>query len=137
MVTLQILVLSFLVRVRVPQQKKIAKSLKIKHLAIFLFHFWRDFGVIDSDSTPNQSPKISNPPPLSVKKIQVYNIFRIVLAILEISAKIATILEFNSHNTEGKPVDISKRNPLMRQLDPIRDAELIGRYSDSHWVLGW
>jgi hypothetical protein len=26
---------------------------------------------------------------------------------------------------------------LLRQLDPLRDAELIGRYSDSHWVLGW
>ena len=53
------------------------------------------------------------------------------------SAKTATILEFNSHDAEGKPIDTSKRNLLMRQLDPIRDAELIGRYSDSHWVLGW
>ena len=53
------------------------------------------------------------------------------------SAKTATILEFNSHDANGEPVDISKRNPLMRLLDPIRDAELIGRYSDSHWVLGW
>ena len=25
--------------------EEIAKLLKIKHLAIFLFHFWRDFGV--------------------------------------------------------------------------------------------
>ena len=53
------------------------------------------------------------------------------------SAKTATILEFNSHDTDGQSIDTSKRNPLMRQLDPIRDAELIGRYSDSHWVLGW
>ena len=52
-------------------------------------------------------------------------------------AKTATILEFNSHDTEGQPVDTSKRHPQMRQLDPIRDAVLIGRYSDSHWVLGW
>ena len=52
-------------------------------------------------------------------------------------AKTATILEFNSHNAEGHPIDISKRNPQMRQLDPIRDAQLIGKYSDSHWVLGW
>ena len=52
-------------------------------------------------------------------------------------AKTATILEFNSHDREGQPVDTSKRNPLMRQLDPIRDAELIGKYSDSQWVLGW
>ena len=53
------------------------------------------------------------------------------------SAKTATILEFNSLDAKGQPVDTSGRNPLMRQLDPIRDAELIGRYSDSHWVLGW
>ena len=33
---------------------------------------------------------------------------------------------------EGQP-----KNPMMRQLDPIHDAELIGRYSDSRWVLGW
>ena len=52
-------------------------------------------------------------------------------------AKTATILEFNSHDTEGKPIDTSNRNPQMRQLDPIRDAELIGRYSNSQWVLGW
>ena len=43
----------------------------------------------------------------------------------------------NVSDTEGKLIDTSKRNPLMRQLDPIRDAELIGRYSDSHWVLDW
>ena len=52
-------------------------------------------------------------------------------------AKTATILEFNSHDTQGLPVDISKRNPLMHQLNPISDAELIGNYSNSHWVLGW
>ncbi len=53
------------------------------------------------------------------------------------SAKTATILEFNSHDTEGQPTDVSRRHPQMRQLDPIRDANLIGRYSDSSWVLGW
>lgn len=52
-------------------------------------------------------------------------------------AKSATILEFNSHDIDGRPSDISRRNPVMRQLDPIRDAELIGRYSDSKWVLNW
>jgi len=52
-------------------------------------------------------------------------------------AKTATILEFNSHDTEGRLIDTSRRNPVMRQLDPIRDAELIGRYSDSKWVLKW
>lgn len=50
-------------------------------------------------------------------------------------ARTATILEFNSHDTEGNPVDTSKRHPLMRQLDPIGDAALIGRYSDAKWVL--
>ncbi len=53
------------------------------------------------------------------------------------SAKSAVILEFNSHDTTGRPADISGRHPLMRQLDPVRDAELIGKYSDSKWVLGW
>ena len=52
-------------------------------------------------------------------------------------AKTANILEFNSHDADNRPIDTSKRNPLMRQLYPIRDAELIGRYSDSHWVLGF
>ena len=52
-------------------------------------------------------------------------------------AKTATILEFNSHDVEGRPVDTTGRHPLMRQLDPIRDAAIIGSYSDSHWVLGW
>ena len=52
-------------------------------------------------------------------------------------AKTATLLEFNSHDNQGAPIDISRRNPLMRQLNPISDAELIGNYSNSHWVLGW
>ncbi len=52
-------------------------------------------------------------------------------------AKTATILEFNSHDTEGRLIDTSRRNPVMRQLDPIRDAALIGRYADSNWVLKW
>ena len=52
-------------------------------------------------------------------------------------AQTATLLEFNSHDPEGRPVDTTRRHPLMRQLDPIRDARLIGQYSDSQWVLGW
>jgi len=52
-------------------------------------------------------------------------------------ARTAVILEFNSHDAEGCPVDTSKRHPLMRQLHPVRDAEVIGRYSDACWVLGW
>lgn len=53
------------------------------------------------------------------------------------SAKTATILEFNSHDVNNQPIDITGRNPLMHQLDPIGDAELIGKYSDSRWVLDW
>ncbi len=53
------------------------------------------------------------------------------------NAKTCTLLEFNSHDVEGRPIDVSGRHPQMKQLDPIRDAELIGRYSDSKWVLQW
>ena len=52
-------------------------------------------------------------------------------------AKTATILEFNSHDVDGQPIDTGNRHPLMRQLDAISDAELIGRYSNSRWVLEW
>ena len=52
-------------------------------------------------------------------------------------AKTATILEFNSHDANGKPVDTSRRHSLMRQLDAVKDATLIGRYSDANFVLGW
>ena len=52
-------------------------------------------------------------------------------------AKTATILEFNSHDANGKPVDTSRRHPLMHQLDAVKDASLIGRYSDANFVLGW
>ena len=55
--------------------------------------------------------------------------------VIDNGAQTATILEFNSHDTEGYPVDTTKRNPLMRQLHPVRDAELIGKYSDANWVL--
>ncbi len=53
------------------------------------------------------------------------------------TANTATILEFNSHDIEGNPIDTTQRSPMMRQLDPIRDAELIGNYSNSRWVLRW
>ena len=53
------------------------------------------------------------------------------------SAKTASILEFNSHDVNNQTIDIAGRNPIMRQLDPIRDAEIIGKYSDSRWVLDW
>ena len=52
-------------------------------------------------------------------------------------AKTATILEFNSHTPDGQAIDISKRHPLLRQLDPIRDAALISQYHNIQWVLDW
>jgi hypothetical protein len=52
-------------------------------------------------------------------------------------AKTATLLEFNSLDPQGKPVDVSQRHPQLRQLDPFHDETLIRHYADSHWVLGW
>ena len=49
----------------------------------------------------------------------------------------AALLEFNSHDKEGKAIDVSKRNKYVRQLDAIKDAEIIGKYSDARWVLNW
>jgi len=46
--------------------------------------------------------------------------------------------EYNSHNADGSPVDISQRVPWSRQLDKIKDAKLIGDYSRPEFVLaGW
>ena len=45
--------------------------------------------------------------------------------------------ESAGHDVNNQTIDIAGRNPLMRQLDPIRDAEIIGKYSDSRWVLDW
>ena len=49
----------------------------------------------------------------------------------------AVLLEFKSHDQEGKAIDVSKRNKYVRQLDAIKDAEIIGKYSDARWVLNW
>ena len=51
------------------------------------------------------------------------------------SASTANLLEFNSHDKEGKTIDISKRNKHVRQLDAIKDAETTGKYSNASWVL--
>lgn len=53
------------------------------------------------------------------------------------SASTAVLLEFNSHDTDGKPTDVSKRNKYVRQLDAVKDARTIGKYSDASWVLNW
>ena len=53
------------------------------------------------------------------------------------SAKTATMLEFNSHDLQGNPIDISKRHPYVKQLDAVNDAEIIGKYSNARYVLDW
>lgn len=46
--------------------------------------------------------------------------------------------EYNSRNADGSPVDVSKRSPLSRQLDKVKDAKLIADYSNPAFVLdGW
>jgi len=44
--------------------------------------------------------------------------------------------EFDSHDADGNPVDISKRLAASRQLAQPADAETIAHYSDASWVLG-
>ncbi len=45
--------------------------------------------------------------------------------------------EYNSTNlSDGKPVDVSKRDPISRQLDKEKDAEIIANYSNPAYVLG-
>lgn len=53
------------------------------------------------------------------------------------SLKTAHLWEFNSVDTSGNPIDTSRRNPYSRQLDPVKDATLIGKYADANFVLGW
>ncbi len=45
--------------------------------------------------------------------------------------------EYNSRTPDGRPVDVSKRNPLSGQLDPVKDVKIITDYSDPVFVLGW
>ena len=44
--------------------------------------------------------------------------------------------EYNSRNTDGSPVDTSKRAPWSRQLDKVKDAKLIEDYSRPEFVFG-
>lgn len=48
----------------------------------------------------------------------------------------AHLWEFNSTDVSGNPIDTSQRIKQSRQLDPLRDAELIGNYSNARFVLG-
>ncbi len=47
--------------------------------------------------------------------------------------------EYNSTNlSDGKPVDVSKRNPVSRQLTMEKDSEIINKYSNPTYGLeGW
>ena len=51
--------------------------------------------------------------------------------------KTAHLWEFNSMDPDGNPIDCSQRMPYARQLDAVKDAELIGNYSNANYVLGW
>lgn len=51
------------------------------------------------------------------------------------TAATAKLLEFNSHDKDGNRVDVSKRDKHVRQLDAVKDANLIGKYSDASWVM--
>jgi pectinesterase len=45
--------------------------------------------------------------------------------------------EYNSTNLgDGKPVDVSRRHPVSKQLTMEKDAQVIADYSSSSWVLG-
>lgn len=44
--------------------------------------------------------------------------------------------EFNSTDLRGRPVDVSKRHPVSKQLTLPKDAELIADYSRPEFVLG-
>lgn len=43
-------------------------------------------------------------------------------------AQTATLMEFNSLAADGTPIDTSRRNPVVRQLHPVRDAATIAEY---------
>lgn len=50
-----------------------------------------------------------------------------------------TMLEFNTRDADtGLPVDVSQRDPLSRQLDAEKDAEILRNYRNPAYVLnGW
>ena len=44
--------------------------------------------------------------------------------------------EFNTREMAGRPVDMSVRHPIVRELTLPKDAETIANYSNPEWVLG-
>jgi pectin methylesterase-like acyl-CoA thioesterase len=54
---------------------------------------------------------------------------------IEYNPSAARLWEYNSRGADGKPVDVSRRHPATRQLDAVKDAELIRRYRNPFYVL--
>jgi hypothetical protein len=45
--------------------------------------------------------------------------------------------EYNSMELDGKPLDVSQRHPVAKQLTLPKDARTIADYSNPEFVLGW
>jgi hypothetical protein len=45
-------------------------------------------------------------------------------------------MEFNTRDMQGRPIDMSKRHPIVKQLTLPRDAETIANYRKPEFVLG-
>jgi hypothetical protein len=45
--------------------------------------------------------------------------------------------EYNSMEIDGRPLDMSQRNPIVKQLTMPQDARTITDYSNPEFVLGW
>jgi pectinesterase len=46
------------------------------------------------------------------------------------------LMEFNTMDLKGQPIDLTKRHPAMRRLEPGKDADLIASYRRPDFVLG-
>jgi len=46
--------------------------------------------------------------------------------------------EFHSTDADGRPIDVTQRHPVSKQLTEPRDAQTIANYSDPAFVIdGW
>ena len=54
---------------------------------------------------------------------------------VDASASIAKLYEFNSRDKTEKTIDVSKKINVVRQLNGVKDAEFIDKYSHASWVL--
>jgi len=46
------------------------------------------------------------------------------------------LMEANTTDLEGHPIDMSQRHPIVKVLDPVKDAETIASYRKPEFVLG-